>query len=253
LFPYFSSWAELLNIANSFTLPAVSTYVEDTLARRFEEFIETSWFLDTDEDVLERVTARDCLVVRSERYLLTQIDRWIGAAPRPITELTGLSVLETVRFGLMSSDELRPLLRRTRPYHSRIRTLIESALRYHADFSNGTLVKPSVQNRIRSVEPCIVLVLEGGMNQSYELVACQSLAGARGKFYSLYTDAAHHRTCGVVTLDNYLYIISLEHYGGFDHDSSVMLNCFDPRACNQRLLPAPHTQVVPSGRGSKDD
>ena len=83
----------------------------------------------------------------------------------------------------------------------------------------------------------------------HEILACikPDHSKVQTDTYSLQISAALHRICGVATLDNMLYTVSFENYGGFDSDSFIRMNCYDPCIGQQRPLPPPKTQIIPPG------
>ena len=252
-----TNYRERVELARKYCLTSALAALNQELAKHFLELTNCrDLYFDLEADELIEMVSHDCLEVRSERELLLLLEQWLansGAVPGYRSTCNYPSdqedvvarLLSNVRFRMMSLKELQPLTFASH-YPSEVNSLIQSAIVYHNNFPAMKPIESTDQNRMRSTKPSLVIVLENGVNKGHEILACH-LSGNVTQTYSLYADTANQKTCAAVTVDNCLYTISLEHYGGFDEDSTITLRCFDPCIGDQRLLPCPELQVIPSG------
>lgn len=254
----------LLNeIACTYSMDDVIDSLASQLAVIFDTAVHNCVLMfQMKQDFLKRVISKDCLQIRSERYLLSQMEKWLRMPQSERQQLTycqreshanhhdyRYDVLKHIRFCLMSHSEL--MLLQQSDYPNGIQELIKSAIEYHAAFTGLRPVKSSVQSRIRCLTPSLVIALQSGNGAHVqEIIACTtpSKESTLTNTFSLHISAALHKVCGVATLDNMLYMVSFENYGGFDYDSVVRLSCYDPCIGQQRPLPSPNTQYVPPGK-----
>ncbi|XP_067942945.1 kelch-like protein 2 [Watersipora subatra] len=245
----------LAELATKYCLTQALESFTRQLAEHFLDLTrQSSLYLGLELLQLIDIVSQDCLAVGSEYELLSLLETWLSHKKEDFEidhnmveeqEAMAVRLLSNVRFGLMSLDALQELQHRSH-YPPAITSLITSALRSHENFPSVKPNDSTVQNRIRSREPSLVIVLASSGNKKHEILACRQKAGVT-EMYSLYTDAVQHKTCGAVTIDNCLYTISLEHYGGFDHDAFIRLKCFNPAIGDQRPLACPELQVIPAG------
>lgn len=247
-------YRSFMNTAQHYSLTTAAVTLNHLAAQQFLSLVEDQkLFLGLEKEELAAIVAHDCIRVNSERRLMSYIELWLAKRVRRTTpcnstltgeqEDTAGELLSKVRYCLMNRRELL-LLSDVSHYPQSINTLIQSALSYHADFQSDKPLISTVQNRIRSDKASIVLVLDNGINERHEILACD---GEHSEIFSLYSYAAFRNTCGVVTVDNRLYIVSVED-GLFDLNSAITLTCYDPCIRDERPLPSPCTQAkfIPS-------
>ena len=256
----------LYEIAAAYSLNEVIDSLAAQMAGEFESALSNATIMvQLDAAFLSKVISSDRLQIRSERYLLSQTEKLLhtslqnSAAGFRLSRLCVASgehnhsdcvynLLKNIRFCLMSHSEL--MLLQLDNYPAGIQQLIRSAIQYHSDFTSCLPVKVTEQSRVRAVSPTLVLTLQSGNDAHvHEILACikPDHNKVQTDTYSLQISAALHRICGVATLDNMLYTVSFENYGGFDSDSFIRMNCYDPCIGQQRPLPPPKTQIIPPG------
>lgn len=243
---------EVLDMGDKYGLPQIIEFVEEKIAAKFQEFSLSDYYPGLELEMLQNVIKRDDLAIESEKQLFDCLRRRLSDSN--CSSDTAEKMYENVRFCLMNSTELNQVCQTIASLPTSIRQLVISAQDYHQGLSTGAclLVRKDIQNRLRHRPPSLILVSEGGWQNNHELVACRESEDSITPIM-LYSGTAHHRTCGTVTVDNCLYILSMKFIGGFDHNSAIELTRFDPRTCKEHTMPSPPAQVIISGELSPFD
>lgn len=246
-----TSYTFLMHLAKKYSLTSAINGLHINLAKSFEAISKDMTLMEgiEPEDMMA-ILSKDCLQVSSEFILLKRVEKWIEKVSLDSEDQVALStkLLSHIRYALMSSSELEILLQKN--YPGAVVQLINAAHEYHTDFSKKWAVS-EIQRRARSVEPSIVLMLRNTPLKCLELIACNkcSLTGGTNIFTIVSGHESSLKVCGIVTVQNCLYFVTVKEYGGFysGNGSVVSVHCYDSASKKTHLLPTPPAQLAPAG------
>lgn len=250
------TYQDVVDLSKQFSLVELYKQLKQAIADRFHEFTIPSALHKLEAEFIQHAVYQDSLDVTSELALFNIVMEWLANQEKVADDIKE-KLLTSVRYCLMSADELENI-HKNHQLPSSVTSLVSTALQYHQDldFKYSIPIRVDIQNKMRHTKPTLILVSEGSWSQNYEILACeQSFSGSHDKPqetlpHTLYRGVPHHRTCGAVSIDNCLYVLSLHSVGGFDHNASVELYRFDPRTSKQHILEFPPVQIITTGEHS---
>ena len=100
----FSNCEDFLSIADTYSLTSVIDHYNNLVLTNFEEFIASEQFLKEGEEQLCNFLVSDEMCIKSEMRLFECVSKWVSHDPSRKDSLQ--KVLECIRFGLMSEEQL---------------------------------------------------------------------------------------------------------------------------------------------------
>ena len=236
----FSNADELLNIADTYSLIAVTDFYNRKVLQNFEDFGATEQFLKLRAAQLGKYLADDSLRIKSEAKLYDLVEKWYAHDQTRVDSLEGL--LKCIRFSLMSESQLQQLQQRwlTGSYLNSMR-FISEGLKYHSDANLGhPWVDPNSQ--VRCTARYLTMVHQGSSYQPFEITGFDH---KESKFYQLMSDTSGSRDCRCAVIDNFIYVSRVVDCGGGTLMNSLLR--FDPRHLKlQELAPCRRLRIDPS-------
>ena len=237
----FSNADELLPIAETYSLSAVTEFYKKKVLQTFEEFSATEQFLKLSASQLSRYLADDNLHVKSEAVLYDIVAKWYAHDQSRLESLEGL--LKCVRFSLLSEQQLQNLQQHwlTGRYLNSMH-FISDGLKYHSDSNIGHPWVVDNNARIRSSSKSLTMVHQGSSYQPFEITGYDHV---ECKFHQLVSDISGSRDCRCAVVDNFVYISRVVDCGGGTLMNSLLR--FDPRHLKlQELAPCRRLRIDPA-------
>lgn len=236
----FSNADELLNIADTYSLSAVTDFYNNKVLQNFEDFSATEQFLKLTAPQLSKYLADDNLRVKSEATLYDIVAKWYAHDQTRGDHLEGL--LKFIRFSLMSETQLQQLQQHwlTGRFLQGMR-FIQEGLKYHSDASVG---HPWIDDnaKLRCDRTYLTMVHQGSSFQPFEITGFDHIDS---KYYQLESDISGSRDCRCSVIDNLIYISRVVDCGGGTLMNSLLR--FDPRHLKlQELAPCRRLRIDPA-------
>jgi hypothetical protein len=241
----FDNADEILEIADTYSLPGVLQEFDNLVLKNFEEFAITELFYNLKLDHLIKYISSDKLKTRSELQIFHHVRRWIEEDEDRTEHIK--DVLKQVRFCLMSEAELQELAQGDFVRNSsEVSALVNKGLHYHKQSKGGPIKLSDTDNtNLRTPSDSLVCIHPGN---AYEPLKITAFDEENNGFFNL----ASEQFCGnvnaeVVVLDNFIYICRVLDYRNEGGVLTASLCRFDPRHLSlQELQPMerPRTEAA---------
>ncbi|XP_064639325.1 kelch-like protein 13 [Lineus longissimus] len=240
----FDNADDILEIADTYSLPGVLKEFDTLVLKNFEEFAKTELFFNLKLDHFIKYVSSDELRTRSELQVFHHVRRWIEEDEDRTEHIR--DIMKDVRFGLMSEAELQEIAQSDFVRNSSdVSALVSRGLLYHQQSKAGPIkFSDSINTNLRTPSDSLVCVHPGSAYTPLKVTAYQEETNS---FFNLTSEFCGNVSAEMAVLDNFIYICRVLDYQNEGGVSTASLCRFDPRHLSlQELQPMerPRTEAA---------